>query len=124
MSATAPLPPEHPAMLAWAAYAQSPDFENAMKWLGFAQHREGQLWAAFYAGFQAGEQRRPILLDASSLSPSNRTLLMEQVAAGKGMMAVSAATLPPPVSLGLVKLMLMSLILVAGFLFWWFVLSR
>lgn len=118
-----PVPPDHPLMRAWNAYKKTPGFENAMQWLAHEEHREGQMWSAFMAGWQAGEARRPTVLDASRLSRRDRTELLDQAAKSGGHIKVAPLT-PPPVSMGLVRLTLVCVIFGVGFLFWWFVLSR
>lgn len=53
--AMAPVPEDHPLMVAWKAYKESPDYANTKKWAMHEEHTEGSLWAAFMAGFAAGE---------------------------------------------------------------------
>jgi len=42
---------DEPIMKAWALYKSSADYANTLKWAG--QSNEGQLWAAFMAGWKA-----------------------------------------------------------------------
>lgn len=57
MSATAPLPPDHPMKLSWEAYKASDDFANIRQRAASDEHLDGSLWAAFAVGWNA----RPII---------------------------------------------------------------
>lgn len=59
----APVPEDHPLMVAWNAYKATDDYANSRKWAIHRNHAddeqyvqwvEGSLWAAFMAGFNAG----------------------------------------------------------------------
>ena len=54
--AMAQVPADHPLMIAWKAYKESPDYANTKKWATHEEHTEGSLWAAFMAGFAACEE--------------------------------------------------------------------
>ena len=67
---SAKVPDDDPLMIAWKAYLESEDYDNAKRWaetfviegdgkLGTISakhpHLEGSLWAMFAKGFQAGK---------------------------------------------------------------------
>ena len=54
MITSAAVPPDHPLMIAWAAYTSTEEFANTERWAVNPHHRRGSLWAAFEAGFSAG----------------------------------------------------------------------
>jgi len=52
--------PDEPVMVAWETYKKTDDFANTKKWASAIDwikdnpdHIDGQLWAAFVAGWQA-----------------------------------------------------------------------
>lgn len=74
MNASAPVPDDHPLMIAWKSYQATEDYANSYKWAtaaielavipppkdptanrmtkdGYRRFVEGSLWAAFMAGF-------------------------------------------------------------------------
>lgn len=53
MTVSAPLPKDHPAIIAWERYKASDEYANSFRWAEHILHREGSMWAAFYAGFVA-----------------------------------------------------------------------
>lgn len=53
MTAMAPVPADHPLMIAWNAFKDSEEYPNVRKWGQYPQHIDGSLWAAFSAGFAA-----------------------------------------------------------------------
>lgn len=53
MSAMSPLPKDHPIMIAWEKYKSSDAYANSFRWAEHEQHREGSMWAAFLAGYDA-----------------------------------------------------------------------
>lgn len=69
MQANAPIPLDHPMMIAWKKYRATPEAENSEKWarhVSIAQgdalqgeiivshpHMIGALWATFVAGYEA-----------------------------------------------------------------------
>lgn len=79
MTAMAPVPKEHPLMKAWTAYQQTDDFKNTFKWATSTiliaaqesapeanrvdpieqrqQRAQGNLWAAFMAGWEAAHNQ-------------------------------------------------------------------
>jgi hypothetical protein len=38
---------------AWAAYSATDEYANSRRWLAHDEHRDGSMWAAFLAGWQA-----------------------------------------------------------------------
>lgn len=56
----APLPPDHPLMVAWEKYKASEDYANTRRWMitgvttGDDNLIVGQFWGAFMAGYNAG----------------------------------------------------------------------
>mgnify|MGYP006908218295 CR=1 FL=1 len=57
MSTQAPVPKDAPLMVAWEAFMQTEDYTNCLRWLnrkeGSPSNGEGELWAAFCAGWNA-----------------------------------------------------------------------
>lgn len=53
MGTDAPLPKDHPALVAWETYKSTEDFENTKRWALEEKHTDGSLWAAFYQGWSA-----------------------------------------------------------------------
>lgn len=49
----APVPNDHPMMIAWQAYKTTDEYANTRKWALHEAHVDGSLWAAFVAGFHA-----------------------------------------------------------------------
>lgn len=54
MSAMTPCPKDSPLMREWENYNQSDEYANSFKWAAYEEHRKGSMWAAFMAGFLAG----------------------------------------------------------------------
>lgn len=54
-----PVPDDHPLQIAWKAYRETEDFDNAEKWAASPEHLIGSLWAMFAAGFNAGADCSP-----------------------------------------------------------------
>lgn len=52
MNACAPVPDDHPLMIAWKAYQETDDYANSLHWCG--EHSRGSMWAAFSEGWLAG----------------------------------------------------------------------
>lgn len=52
----APVPADHPLMIAWKAYEATPEYENTARWVVKPEHTKGSLWAAFVAGWTARQQ--------------------------------------------------------------------
>jgi len=48
------IPDEHPLKVAYDKYAQTDDYKNSFRWAAEEQHRNGSMWAAFMAGWNAG----------------------------------------------------------------------
>ena len=48
-----PVSKDAPVMIAWNAYKASDRYSIVKKWATYPEHVDGQLWAAFYAGFSA-----------------------------------------------------------------------
>lgn len=59
MTTSAPVPANHPLMIAWKAYSASDDYANTARWAVIPEHTKGSLWAAFSAGFEAALALRP-----------------------------------------------------------------
>src|SRR4051812_29551363 len=63
MTTSAPVPADHPLMVAWTAYTATEEFANTLRWASKPEHSQGSLWAAFEQGFRAaadqGEGWRP-----------------------------------------------------------------
>jgi hypothetical protein len=59
MPAMAPVPEDHPLMIAWNAYKATDDFANTRKWAAQDQHLDGSLWAAFEQGYRAALAAHP-----------------------------------------------------------------
>lgn len=59
MNVSAPIPPDHPLMVAWEAHKATEDFANTKRWAitgalkGDVELIHGQLWAIFVAGWEA-----------------------------------------------------------------------
>jgi hypothetical protein len=54
----APVPANHPLMIAWTEYEASPDYARSYGWAKKgAEYVEGSLWAAFVEGFKAATER-------------------------------------------------------------------
>lgn len=59
MSVSAPVPLDHPLMIAWEALKATEDFANTKRWTiagvvnGDTELIHGQLWAIFVAGWEA-----------------------------------------------------------------------
>lgn len=86
-------PDDHPLMIAWTAYQQSDDFKNTMNWATKnivittaetapeanrvnpeeerQRRAQGNLWAAFMAGFNAATERAASLHE--SVNPASDT---------------------------------------------------
>lgn len=45
MSASSPVPKDHPLMVAWEAYKQTDDFKTTKVWAQHPAHVDGSLWA-------------------------------------------------------------------------------
>jgi hypothetical protein len=54
----------HPMLVAWKAYASGDAYKNSLKWAAFDEHREGSMWAAFTAGYEAAQQDARLPKDA------------------------------------------------------------
>lgn len=78
--AMCPVPQDHPLMIAWTAYKATPEYANTLHWASLEtipqqagvtadpmanqpvpgemrkRYAEGSLWAAFLAGFHAGNE--------------------------------------------------------------------
>lgn len=52
-SAMQQLPKNHPLMVAWEEYKQTPEYANSKKWAERLEHIEGSLWAAFEWAWRA-----------------------------------------------------------------------
>ena len=48
------IPKDSPLMRAWENYASSEAYQNSFHWAAHEEHRQGSMWAAFMAGFLAG----------------------------------------------------------------------
>jgi hypothetical protein len=55
VSASTPVPKDHPLMKAWEAHKATEDFSNSRKWALHEEHLDGSLWALFSAGWQAAQ---------------------------------------------------------------------
>jgi hypothetical protein len=55
MTCMAPVPKDHPLMVAWEAYKASDEYANSKKWAAHPEHLEGSLWTLFMAGFQSAQ---------------------------------------------------------------------
>lgn len=53
MTAEAAVPADAPVMIAWTAYKAREEYANSWRWAAHEEHRDGSMWAAFYAGFYA-----------------------------------------------------------------------
>lgn len=53
MASMTPLPPDAPAMVAWATFKDSEEYQNTRKWALDSNHVDGSLWAAFLRGHMA-----------------------------------------------------------------------
>jgi hypothetical protein len=50
--------PENSALMrAWREYQESADFQNALRWSSYPEHRVGSLWASFLVGWNAAIAR-------------------------------------------------------------------
>lgn len=58
MSTSAPLPSDHPLMLAWNAHKATEEYANARTWAKYEEHVDGSMWAAFMAGWYAALQSK------------------------------------------------------------------
>jgi hypothetical protein len=65
----AAVPKDHPLMKAWEEYRSSPAYTNTFKWAADLEHRQGSLWAAFVAGFDAATERAASLHE--SVNPAS-----------------------------------------------------
>lgn len=52
-SPMAPVPADHPLMIAWEKYRASPAYQNTRKWALQEEDVDGSLWASFELGFLA-----------------------------------------------------------------------
>lgn len=60
MSASSPVPKDHPLMVAWEAYKATEDYANTKRWAGRDdQATDGSLWASFERGWLAAGGRPP-----------------------------------------------------------------
>jgi hypothetical protein len=60
MSASSPVPTDHPLMKAWTAYKATDDYANTKRWAGlYSEATDGSLWAAFERGWLAAGGRPP-----------------------------------------------------------------
>lgn len=92
-TAVTPLPSDHPLMRAWSRYRTTHQYDQALRWLEHPEHREGQMWAAFAAGWEAHKASQPLVLDGSELSRRQLAELHAQ-ARQSNMMRVVPAALP------------------------------
>lgn len=69
MDAAAPVPNDHPLMIAWKAYQSSGEYQNTKNWAAFEEHVDGSLWAAFVEGWEAGSNKGKL---QSALEASQR----------------------------------------------------
>lgn len=53
------LPDDDPLAIAWTAYKHSNEYIRSRTWASFEQHVDGSMWAAFEAGYRAGQQTSP-----------------------------------------------------------------
>lgn len=111
-----PVPPDHPMMIAWTAYRASPGFDTAMSWLAHEEHREGQMWAAFMAGWQAGHPSGMVTLDATGLGKRAYYLLRAQARLGTQMRIVPDVW--PHSSRRLLVLFVIAIVSVAAITIW------
>ena len=51
----APVPKDHPLMQAWEKFNASEEYANSFSWARHEQHRQGSMWAAFMAGWEAAQ---------------------------------------------------------------------
>jgi hypothetical protein len=93
-TAVTPLPADHPLVLAWSRYRTTHQYDQALRWLEHPEHREGQMWAAFMAGWEAHKASQPIVLDGSEL-PRRQLARLQEQARMSNMMRVVPARLPP-----------------------------
>ena len=93
-TAVTPLPSDHPLMIAWSRYRTTHQFDVALRWLAHEEHREGQMWAAFMAGWEAHKASQPIVLDGSEL-PRHALAVLHAQARQSNMVRVVPARLPP-----------------------------
>jgi hypothetical protein len=49
---------DDPLMIAWEDYKSSDEYANSFNWAAREQQREGSMWAAFVAGWNARTRRR------------------------------------------------------------------
>lgn len=56
MSASQPLPKDHPMVLAWEEHKKTDEYANAERWALVKEHIAGSLWSAFVAGYEAGSR--------------------------------------------------------------------
>lgn len=63
MSTMMALPKDHPIMLAWESYRSTSEYANSFRWAEKAEHRDGSMWAAFLAGWQAAQGEMAELSD-------------------------------------------------------------
>jgi hypothetical protein len=64
MSASAPVPADHPLMKAWEAYKASDEYASTKKWAVYAENTDGSLWAAYSQGWRDGGGQKPFTDDA------------------------------------------------------------
>ena len=50
------VPPDSPLMKAWEIYRVSEEYKNSFKWAKHEKHRDGSMWDAFNAGYEAGQE--------------------------------------------------------------------
>lgn len=89
MSTMQQVPDNHPLMVEWNAYKQSPEFANSRKWAADERHVDGSLWAAFMAGWNSRDGRLPESTGAPLISPDGyalvpATLTVEMLDAAEG----------------------------------------
>lgn len=51
------LPTDDPVMIAFGEYQQTSEYRNSFHWAAQEQHRDGSMWAAFTAGYEAAQLR-------------------------------------------------------------------
>jgi hypothetical protein len=51
MDAARPIRADEKVMVAWRQYQETKDYQNSHKWAQIAEHTDGSLWAAFWAGW-------------------------------------------------------------------------
>lgn len=64
MSVEAPVPKDHPLMVAWAARKATQDHANNARWAVVPEHTTGALWGEFVAGWEAATRAEVAALRA------------------------------------------------------------